>query len=643
MKKALSLLLLLLVIRSTAQDQNYNIDDVEIYSRRKVTEATRQRVTIDSTTLQAFQSSTLGDLLLQSSPVNIKSYGRGDTQSATFRGTAPSHTAVYWNGVRINSPMVGAVDLGLIPLFFADRVSVDAGVSSMAVTSGALGGVVSIESAPDWSKTFGIEAVERFGSFTTSDSYLRVIAGNGTFQSSTKLFYTYSKNDFTFINRDIIDPTQPDFRPTQRNENGDYRRSGFMQEFFVRLDSVQSLTAIVWGLNGDSNLPQLTTYEGDKSNNLTDRHDASLRAAITYKRYGRLCDLTTNLTGDMQSMGFNQQNLTGAGYQNTIESRGVSRSVSAMGEVSLKFFEHHSIGLRADARVDYVDSRERVKGLGFERSRGEASLMAALYSSWGRWFNTSVSLRALAVGNSIYATPFIGTEFRLSSPLSIKARVGYNVHNPTISDLYYVPGGNPDLTAERALTAEVGMAYSKGGTRVDVNVFSSWINDWIIWLPSNQQYWTPRNVKSVLSRGVELTASNLWQWGFWRLYANLNLTLNHTVNNGSPIAPGDESVGKQLVYVPLLSAGVYVKGSWQRLWLSYRIYGESERYTTTSNNPGVQGSIDPYTLSDVAAGYGWRMFSLELKCSNVFNSRYYTVLRRPLPGRSYEVMLRFKI
>lgn len=634
---------LLLTLTTGAQEREHHIEKVEIISHIKPSETTMQRTVMDTTLLQAMQNSTLADLLIQNSPINIKSYGRGDTQSATFRGTAPSHTAVYWNGVKINSPMVGSVDLGQIPLFFVDKLTVDAGVSAMAVTGGALGGAVNIESAPQWGKKFGMEAVQSLGSFTTSDSYLNLIFGGKHLQSSTKLFYTYSKNDFEFINRDIIDPARPDYRPTQRNENADYRRTGFMQEIFGRIDSKQTLSAIVWGLSNIANLPQLTTYEGDKSNNLTNRNDASLRAAITYKKYGELFDFSIRLTGDVQSMGFEQQNRTGLGYQTTIDSRGVSRSMALTLDGTIKASEKHNIGLRATAQYDFVDSREGIKNVGFCRNRNEGSILAALYSAWSEKWSSSVATRLSVVGSEIYATPFAGLEYRLSSPFSLKARVGYNVHSPSISDLYFVPGGNEELKPERGITAEIGAAYLCDNARVDINIFSSWISDWIVWLPSHQQYWTPQNIRSVSSRGIELTASNRWSWGKWGLYTNLNFTLNSTINNGEQMTQGDESVGKQLVYVPLLSGGVYAKGSYRNWWLSYQIYGESEKFTTTSNNQSEQSIIAPYTLSDIAGGYNWRMLSAEIKCKNIFNPRYYTVLRRPLPGISVEATIRLKI
>lgn len=645
MNRQILLIFVLMIVAgvSVAQDRPYMIDSVEVVATGKVAERTIQRTIIDTTILQSMQNSTLGDLLIQNSSVNIKSYGRGDVQSATFRGTAPSHTAVYWNGVKINSPMAGAVDFSLIPVFFIDKLSIDAGVSAMATTTGALGGAINIESAPDWSKPFSVEAVQSYGSFATTDSYLNIKAGNSRFQSSTKLLYTYSKNDFPFVNRDIIDPSNPDYRPTQRNENASYHRSGFMQEFYYRLDSVQMLTAAVWGLLGDSDIPQLTTYEGSDANNLTNRRDASLRAAVTYKRYGQKTQLTVRATADLQDMSFLQQNRVSNGYQTTIDSHGLSRSAAVSGEMMFSYFANHAISLNATAAVDMVDSRESVRDQGFNRTRGEGALTAALHSTWGERWLSMLAVRGSLIGDNFFATPFAGVEYRLTTPFSLKARVGYNVHTPTLSDLYYVPGGNMDLKSERSLTAEVGGHYKRGDFKVDVNLFSSWISDWIIWLPTHNQYWTPQNIKTVLSRGVELTASSLWRWGDWGLFGNFNLTFNHTINNGEPIRDGDESVGKQLVYVPLLSGGVYLKGNWRKLWFSYQIYGESERYTTTANNSSVYSTIAPYTLSDMAVGYSWRWIGLEFKCRNVFDSQYYTVLRRPLPGRSFEATLRFKL
>ena len=58
---------------------------------------------IDTTVLYEKGTLSLSDLLSENTPVFIKNHGRGALASASFRGTAASHTQVNWNGIKINS------------------------------------------------------------------------------------------------------------------------------------------------------------------------------------------------------------------------------------------------------------------------------------------------------------------------------------------------------------------------------------------------------------------------------------------------------------------------------------------------------------------------------------------------------------
>jgi len=73
---------------------------------------------IDSTAMAKSLSANLSDLILQNTPIFIKEYGRGALATASFRGTAPSHTQVLWNGINLCIPILGMVDFSLIPVYF---------------------------------------------------------------------------------------------------------------------------------------------------------------------------------------------------------------------------------------------------------------------------------------------------------------------------------------------------------------------------------------------------------------------------------------------------------------------------------------------------------------------------------------------
>ena len=76
-----------------------DIERVEIAGVRPMKEIGVQRTVLDSALLRENISSSLADALSSGSTLFIKSYGRATLATASFRGTAPSHTQVTWNGM----------------------------------------------------------------------------------------------------------------------------------------------------------------------------------------------------------------------------------------------------------------------------------------------------------------------------------------------------------------------------------------------------------------------------------------------------------------------------------------------------------------------------------------------------------------
>ena len=97
----------------------------------------------------------------------------------------------------------------------------------------------------------------------------------------------------------------------------------------------------------------------------------------------------------------------------------------------------------------------------------------------------------------------------------------------------------------------------------------------------------------------------------------------------------DQSIGKQLVYIPEYSSSVTGRLSWKRFTLLYKYNHYSERYTTSSNDPGRLGVLKPYYMNDASLEKVFisRAGELSLKFSvyNLFNEKYVSVLSRPMP------------
>ncbi|MEL6718809.1 MAG: Plug domain-containing protein, partial [Bacteroidota bacterium] len=94
--------------------------------------------------------SNVADLLQQESNTFIKSYGLGSLATSSIRGGSAGHTLVLWNGLPLQSPMLGLLDLSLLPLNAVEEVSLQKGGNTALWGSGAIGGTVGLNNLPNY-------------------------------------------------------------------------------------------------------------------------------------------------------------------------------------------------------------------------------------------------------------------------------------------------------------------------------------------------------------------------------------------------------------------------------------------------------------------------------------------------------------
>lgn len=230
-----------------------------------------------------------------------------------------------------------------------------------------------------------------------------------------------------------------------------------------------------------------------------------------------------------------------------------------------------------------------------------------------------------------------------------KASISRNYRFPTLNDLYFLPGGNPDLKSEHGFTYDVGLSFSVGKENVyalssGINWFDSHIDDWIIWLPTTKGFFSPRNLKKVHAYGAETNAHlDIMLGKDWKLDMNGTFSWTPSINESEPMSPADQSVGKQLPYVPEFSATVTGRLSWRTWSLLYKWCYYSQRYTMSSNDYTLTGYLPPYFMNNVTLekqlSFRWADLSLKGSINNLFDEEYLSVLSRPMPGINFEIFI----
>ncbi len=621
-------------------------------------QAGMKQTEMDSTVLENKVSLSLSDLLAENTPVFIKNHGRGALATASFRGTSASHTQVSWNGININSPMAGMVDFSLIPVYIIDELNLKHGSASLADRSGGIGGSISINNRADWSKQNSVGYMQAIGSYGSFDEFIKLRVGNKKVQSNTRLYHNYSRNDYTFINRSIasIDPLSGALtHPIDTNDHASYLRYGLLQELYYRPGSNQLASLKYWGQFADRTIPRSTSYEGPDNSNLNRQADKDHRLVADWKYYGDKSKVMLRSGYAEKWLDYNQMNqVPGLGLIPAIWSESRQHSLYNTLSYSGEWNEGLSWEGHLDLNYHKVVSADSVSGTGYEGKRKELSGMIAVRKSFNDRVNLNLMLRQEWVdGRSVPFIPYFGFDFRLlkAVDLLLKGNIARNYHLPTLNDLHWQPGGNPDLLPEKGFTMEGGLEYQQKLSgqliKTELTLYRSNIENWILWIPSYQGFWEPRNIRRVLSKGVEY---NVHIQGFisefnYKLSAIYGYT--SAVNKGDPFIWGDDSYDKQLVYIPRHSGNLMVYLAWENLHFTYQYNAYSERYTTSSNDVTRRDRLYPYFMNDISAGSLFHLkrvsLSLELKIYNLFNESYHTILYRPMPGRNYQLVFKIQI
>ncbi len=601
---------------------------------------------------------TLSELLSENTPVFIKSNGRGALATASFRGTAASHTQVSWNGININTPMAGMVDFSLIPVYIIDDLKLKHGSASIADKSGGLGGSINIGNQVDWNSRFNAKVMQGIGSYSTYDEFCQLGGGNKKLQLKTRLYYNYSKNDYTFINHSIgnIDSETGEItNPLDTNNNAEYTRYGMLQEAYYRINNNNIFSAKYWGQYADRTIPRATSYEGPENSNLNNQIDADNKAVVDWKHYGNNSKFIVRSGYSGKHLDYTLKNyVSGEGLIPAIYSVSTQHSFFNTFSYTKETKKDFSFSTSLDANYHRVISKDTVAETGYTKNRKELSALIGMQKTFYQCINLNLLIRQDYVDDSLSPiVPYLGFDYRIfkGKDLLFKGNIARNYHQPTLNDLYWQPGGNEDLQSEKGISYEVGLEYQLKTKnhyylKTELTAYHSDIDNWIIWIPSYKGYWQPLNIKHVISQGVELNLTTSGKIKALEYKISGTCAYTSSKNYGDVSVWGDESYGKQLVYVPLRSANLMINLNYKSFFATYQFNHYSERYTTSSNNTTKRDWLYPYYMSDLNIGKEFTLKTIslttEFKTYNLLNETYHSVLYRPMPKRNYILLIMIK-
>jgi outer membrane cobalamin receptor len=582
-----------------------------------------KKTTLDSSIMRNYNQRTIAEILSENTGVFIKSYGMGGTATPSFRGTGASHTQITWNGISIDHPMLGQSDLSLLPAGLIDDIQLYFGGASMVLNSGGIGGSINLETRPVWNNETFVSLNPGIGSFGRYSALVAVKSGNDNFQTISKAFFQSCDNNFRYLNNELS--AIPVWKT---RTNSQMRQQGYMQELYYR-KSVYTLSARFWYQSAHRNLPSSLLTQPSETGET--QYDQSVRTII-------------NLDIDKEK---NKYFVTGAWIMNRLDYNNRLASIASRNLSDLFTAKAGYTSLPgSNFKFNFILKEELniIKSNNYEHKpvRNTSSISsAAEYNGSGR-LGASILVREIFDRNKLLIPDIsAGVQLKLtgSEEYYLKANVSRNSKIPTMNDMYWLPGGNPNLKNEYAYIYELSyqMIHQISvplSVDYDISAFKNSIHDMIQWHPGEFSYWTADNIQSVNTTGIESSLS-------------LKYKINHissTLKGGYSFTRAiDMSLkenqgaltGKQLIYIPENQANASFRFSFNNIYALWNTNITGKRYTTVDNT----NYLPAYMLNSVTTGIKFKIkknsLDLNFNVDNLFNVNYQTIAFYPLPGRSY--------
>ncbi len=617
--RVLLFLLLIFPVTIWAQD-TLKLEEVTIYGiPMEKYSAGSKIMKIAPEVLRKHREASLATLLAMETPVYFRGRGNGMLSTISFRGTDPSHTALLWNGININSFSLGQADFAAVPMAGIQQVAVHYGPSAALYGSDAIGGSIHLTNEPLWTEGISMGLRGSYGSFGYQGLQLNGSYGNGKWEGRSLYYRNKADNNFPIT----LNAGRPS-EQTYRRDHASFAQQGFQQDIYYRPSSNRYFSLNAWHSEMERQI-QPTDFSRQPNGF---QEDQSTRVVAAYHHHGQA--------------GYFQ---TRAGYVHDIirfnnSATPISRMIGAF-----RYENAINDNITAKFGTDYQYITADVPNYGGAIAEHRTDFFLLLTWDVSPRLHTSFNLRqAFVTGFQAPLAPSIGSIFTFyhtdMTSLQWKANISRSYRVPTLNDRFWQPGGNPELLPEDAWGAETGLVYQLQKFSAELTAFTNYVDNWIAWRPVAGNVWQPMNVQEVHSRGIEALVSQNFTLGEVNMKTGLNYAYTRSTQE-TPRFSGDANVGNQLIYVPEHSGLAFLHARF-RQWngqLNYNRVGD--RFTQFDNSR----SLPAYSLVDIALEYDvkWLAHGLDiaLQANNILDQPYQNFLHNSMPGRNFLLSLRY--
>lgn len=610
-----------------------SIKEVKIVTRRIFLPSNGTEV--DSIKIANASAISLNKFLQENSSIQFKTYGSSGSSVMSIRGANASHSKVTWNGMDIGSPMLNMNDVSLIGMSSIDQLNLVRGGSTATDGNSALAGVLKLITNPSYEQhSYSIQG--DFNSIENSNYIASVQLGSKNFSSKTNIIALFNKNKFDYNNYALQGS------PLQEQLNSEYNQVAFIQSLFYRTQK-NKLEFHFWYQESDRNLSPYIYNRNSRSYQL----DNSLRTILKHSY-----EIKENLLFN-SSISFTRERIRYVSRLNQggnlIELLNTNSYFDQVQQKANLTFTHNKI--RQDIGYSLIFDGAYVEDYEAYKKRIRPSIYST--STIAGFFNFDISLSnrlELYNSKSIYANSlsFSYIKWELYG-ISTYLKFSKNYNIPGMNDLYWIPGGNPNLKAENSFEQELGLKIDKKANQISANletkVYHSLVNNWILWQPSTIEngIWTPQNLAKVELQGIEFDLKFSWKINQHQLLKIESFYALTQAINRKAINLFDKSVNKQLMYIPENKSGINFIYTLNNYSISLNQHYVSFRYTSSD----AISFLPSYSIMDARIqrvfNYGSHKLVTAIYIDNILNKQYESIPYQAMPARLIGINFKYEL
>lgn len=572
----------------------------------------------DSLFLLTSKGGSLGDLLMNTTALNLRTYGaQGTLITAGGRGLSADHVQVYWMGVSLNSPSLGLTDLGSIPSALFDGVRLQSGTSLSRSQAGAGAGAIHLVS----DKSEIVEAGVSYNQMNNRSNWLRI--SQTLFKglhTTTRVNIDRAENDFTFRDPFLID------QPERRQLRNNFSRNAIVQELSAVIRPNLRFDGGLWLQKSQLQIPGLM---GGFSEQLSDQRDSSMRVNLSAHWFTNRGKFVLRTARFIEHQSYVQR-------LSSIHDPHIRSNIATRRSTAQLFWQRQIDRFDFEMGVEYQS--EQASSINHEGQEVQRQVIGGQ----GRLKYKAPNERFSFIAASRYDHGVVGNEPVFDLKLNWKVLNSNIFANgrrifryPDLNELYWRPGGNANLSPELGWSVDVGVnkEFQKKNFQghFSVSAFLQDMSNMIVWFSTGGAI-EAQNVNAVQSRGMECSASFTHTYGRIQIRQNAHVTLQKHIGLSD----------LETTFFPQFQ-GNYNASVLRESWFLGGAIRTAATTLTPQNLNATRGAQDAVMTADLQAGKAFDVkrakISIAATCRNLTDVLDYRISRFASPGRVFGMQM----